>query len=145
MPTAILLAGPNGAGKTTFASASLELAAISFVFINADEIAAQLDPSLTGPARDLQSGRLMLQRLNEVVSAGRDFVVETTLSSALYARRIDEWRALGYTIYLIFLRLPDVETSLKRVRQRATAGGHSVPERDIRRRFGRSLHLLEMV
>ncbi len=83
MPTAIILAGPNGAGKTTFASAYLKVERASAVFINADEIAVRLDPSLVGRARDLQAGRLMLERLDNAVMAGRDFIVETTLSSAL--------------------------------------------------------------
>ncbi len=145
MPTAILLAGPNGAGKTTFASAYLRTDASSFVFINADEIAARLDPVAAKQGKDVQAGRLMLDRLEEILRSRRSFVVETTLSSASYARRIPVWRAGGYEILLIYLRLPNVEASLERVRQRAASGGHSIPERDIKRRFDRSLNLLEMV
>ena len=145
MPTAIILAGPNGAGKTTFASAYLKADAAGFIFINADEIATRLDPALTGPARDMRAGRLMLERLEEAVRDGVDFVVETTLSSALYANRIENWRTAGYEVVLIYLRLPDAETSLQRVRRRAEAGGHSIAEADVMRRFGRSLNLLETV
>ncbi len=145
MPTAIILAGPNGAGKTTFASAWFRGEPSPLIFVNADEIARQLPPELTGAARDLRAGRLMLERLDDVVGRLDDFVVETTLSSTLYARRIEHWRKLGYQTALIYVRLQSVEISLSRVARRAAAGGHSVPEADLRRRFARSLHLLERV
>jgi predicted ABC-type ATPase len=39
---------------------------------------------------------------------------------------------------MIYLKLADVRISVERVAERVRAGGHQVPERDIRRRFGRS-------
>jgi predicted ABC-type ATPase len=144
LPTAIILAGPNGAGKTTFAGRWFADEPGQLTFVNADEIARELGV-LTGAARDMQAGRLMLERLDETVARRGNFVVEITLSSSLYAKRIERWRSLGYRIALIYLRLPSVEASLARVRGRAAAGGHSVPEADLRRRFARSLDLLERV
>ena len=63
MPTAILLAGPNGAGKTTFASSILRMADRPVVFLNADEIARGLPVDLGTAERDLQAGRVLVQRL----------------------------------------------------------------------------------
>lgn len=85
----------------------------------------------------------MLGRLDALLNEGADIVLETTLSSGIYARRIPSWRATGYGIGLIYLRLPNVETSIARVAHRVTMGGHGVPERDLRRRFGRSLANLD--
>jgi predicted ABC-type ATPase len=47
-------------------------------------------------------------------------------------------RACGYSVSLIYLRLPSVEASIDRVRRRVEAGGHGIPEETIRRRFDKS-------
>ena len=51
------------------------------------------------------------------------------------------WRALGYHVVLHFLELPDADFAVKRVARRVAAGGHDIPEPDIRRRFSRGLSL----
>lgn len=145
MPTAILLAGPNGAGKTTFASQYLADGAEGFAFLNPDEIARALGPELSTAERDLQAGRLLLDRLDGLVARRADFVVETTLSGKLYARRIPGWRAAGYHVALIYLRLPDAAASVRRVAERVAKSGHAVAEADLQRRHGRSLANLETV
>ena len=61
----------------------------------------------------------------------------------MYARRLPGWRRAGYGVQLVYLRLPDVETSIARVAHRVAMGGHGVPETDLRRRFDRSLANLE--
>ena len=68
---------------------------------------------------------------------------ETTLASLTYATRIPEWRAKGYYVGLVYLRLPNIDASIGRVRRRVEAGGHGIPEEIIRRRFSRSLECLE--
>ena len=75
----------------------------------------------------------------------RDFMLETTLSSRLYARRMPEWRSAGYRVELFYVRLPSARASLGRVRLRASRGGHDVPEADILRRYDRSVGNLETV
>jgi predicted ABC-type ATPase len=44
---------------------------------------------------------------------------------------------------LIYLRLPDVNASISRVRRRVELGGHDIPDHVIRRRFNKSLEYLE--
>ena len=73
MPTLIIIAGPNGAGKTTFAREYLSDEERRFEFVNADEIAGNL------VGRNFDAARMMLRRVDELVEAGEDFVVETTL------------------------------------------------------------------
>lgn len=139
MPTILIIAGPNGAGKTTFATRWINDSAPSFAFVNADEVARGLPSDLSPAERDLRAGRLMLASLDALIAARADLVLETTLSSKLYARRIPGWRAAGYGVELVYVRLPDVETSIARVAHRVRLGGHGVSEPDLRRRFGRSL------
>jgi predicted ABC-type ATPase len=85
----------------------------------------------------------MLQEIDRLVAARAEFMFETTLASLTYATRVPEWRAGGYYVGLVYLRLPNVEASIARVRRRVEAGGHGIPEEIIRRRFFRSLECLE--
>ncbi|HSY50500.1 MAG TPA: AAA family ATPase [Thermoanaerobaculia bacterium] len=130
----IIFAGPNGAGKTTFAWTFLPAEAGVPVFVNADLIAAGLSP-FDPYAAAFRAGRMMLAEIDRHAAAGRSFAFETTLSGHTYLRRIDSWRAQGFTVKLIFLSLDSVEEAISRVMTRARQGGHSVPPDVIRRRF----------
>jgi predicted ABC-type ATPase len=142
----IILAGPNGAGKTTFANEYLPAEESDLVFVNADEIAREIPSSaLPQNQRDILSARLMLQEIEELVRDRKEFMFETTLATLTYARKIPSWKNAGYTISLLYLRLPDVEHSVMRVRRRLDAGGHGIPEDVIRRRYEKSLRYLEEI
>ncbi len=130
----IIIAGPNGAGKTTFARSFLPAEAGLPRFINADLIAAGLAPFAPETAA-VKAARLMLGEIDQCVKQGESFAFETTLSGVGYLRHIDQWKAQGYWVSLIFLRLPSVETAIARVAERVRHGGHDVPEEVIRRRF----------
>ena len=83
-----ILAGPNGAGKTTFAREFLPTEARCFTFINADLIAAGLEPFQPEQAA-LRAGRLMLELIDQHVSRGESFAFETTLAEGIrFERRI---------------------------------------------------------
>lgn len=143
MPTLVLLAGPNGAGKTTFINGFLRERAEAFRFVNPDEVARDL-PGV-GPQRDLAAGRLVLERLEALVAERADFVLETTLASRSHAVRIRRWKAAGYRVELIYLRLPSADASIARVAHRVARGGHGIPTETLLRRFGVSLEYLETV
>lgn len=143
MPTLVLLAGPNGAGKTTLIDRFLRQRAETFVFVNPDEVARDL-PGV-GPERDLAAGRRVLERLDALIAARADIVLETTLATRSLARRLRACRIAGYRIELTYLRLPDAEASIARVRHRVERGGHGIPEATLRRRFPLSLDYLETV
>lgn len=145
MPTVLIIAGPNGAGKTTFANEILRRRSEAFEFVNADEVARRISGPIAEGARDLLAGRAMLRRLDELTALRRDIALETTLATLSHARRIEAWRAGGYRVELIYLRLAAVEDSLARVRRRVAMGGHDIREADIRRRFQRSLDDLDAV
>ncbi len=130
----IIIAGPNGAGKTTFARSFLPAEAGLPRFINADLIAAGLAPFAPETAA-VKAARLMLSEIDQCVQRGESFAFETTLSGLGYLRHINQWKAQGYWVSLIFLRLPNVETAIARVAERVRHGGHDVPEEVIRRRF----------
>lgn len=139
-----MIAGPNGAGKTTFAGEYLSLE--GFEFVNADEIARGSASGAGGHAKsDIQAGRVMLERIDQLVEAKADFAIETTLATLTYARKISLWRERGYMVLLFYIRLGSVAESLARVRKRVEAGGHGIPPDAIRRRFEKSLSYFETI
>jgi predicted ABC-type ATPase len=87
----------------------------------------------------------MLRLINSLVADRRNFVFETTLASLVYAQKIPAWQQQGYLVALTYLRLPSVEMSLHRVRKRAAAGGHGIPEDVIRRRFDKSTDYFQRI
>ncbi len=140
----VILAGPNGAGKTTFATEFLPKDAACPTFINADAIAAGLNPFR--PAADaFRAGRLMVETIRGYVARGESFAFETTLSGRSYVRAIPLWRRKGYHVKLFFLSLPTPEMALSRVRKRVSEGGHDVPEDVVRRRFRSGLRNFECI
>jgi len=141
MQEAILIARANGAGKTTFARQVLPALCPDVSFLNVDEIQSE-NPTLAHP---VAAGRELLRRLGEREESGESFAIETTLSSRMYARRIVLWRSSGYRVDLHFIELPSEDLAVRRVSLRVAAGGHSVPEPDVRRRFHRGLVLFDQL
>jgi predicted ABC-type ATPase len=144
VPEVIIIAGPNGAGKTSFASEYLPARQKRLVFVNADEIGRELaDQGLSQRQVDMRAARVMLERTDDLANASAGFMFETTLATLIYTQKIPRWRAFGYSVSLIYLRLPSVEASIVRVRRRVEAGGHGIPEETIRRRFDKSVRYFE--
>jgi len=129
-----VIAGPNGAGKTTFANAFLPDFVDCREFLNADLIAAGLSP-FAPESQDFRAGRLLIDRIKELVREKQDFALETTLSGRGYLRKFREIKKSGYRIMLFFLWLPNADLAVARVKNRVRQGGHNVPESIVRRRY----------
>lgn len=86
-----------------------------------------------------QAGRLLLERVQRLSAAARDFAFETTLASRTFAPWLKELQARGYVLHLVFLWLPSAELALARVAQRVRRSGHAIEEKTVRRRHARSL------
>lgn len=135
-PVCVIVAGPNGAGKTTFAREFLPREAGIVHFVNADLIAAGLSP-LKPELAALAAGRLLLAELDRLATARADFAFESTLNGLTYAARLRTWKAAGYRVEIVFLKLASVRLALRRIADRVRQGGHTVPAGDVRRRFER--------
>jgi predicted ABC-type ATPase len=133
-----VIAGPNGAGKTTFATEFLPLYANCRNFINADLIARGLSP-FDPDAGLLRAGRMVLERIAEFTEARTDFAFESTLAGRAYVPLLRRLKKSGFRLHLFYLWIPSAELALLRIRDRVESGGHNVPERDVRRRFDRTL------
>jgi len=138
-PLCLIIAGPNGAGKTTFAREFLPREAGILHFVNADLIAAGLAPLQPAQAA-LGAGRIFLREIDRLAGQGANFSFESTLSGMTYLARLRRWRAAGYRIEIIYLRLDSVGLALRRIAARVREGGHDVAAADVIRRFERSWH-----
>lgn len=81
----------------------------------------------------------MLERIAEFTEARTDFAFETTLSGRTYVPLLRRVKKAGFRLHLFYLWIPSPDLALLRIRDRVESGGHNVPERDVRRRFGRTL------
>ncbi len=141
-PRCIVIAGPNGAGKTTFAQEFLPHDTDIVHFVNADLIAGGLSP-LRPELAAIAAGRLFLRELDRLAVERASFAFESTLSGLTYVARLKRWRALGYRIEIVYLKVNSVSLALRRIAARVRQGGHSVPRKDVVRRFTRSLEHFE--
>lgn len=137
-PQAVVIAGPNGAGKTSAAPDLLRDAVGIEAFVNADVIAQGL-AGFSPQSAAFEAGRVMLRRLHELARERRDLAFESTLAGRSAHGLLTDLVGLGYEVHVFYLWLPSPDLAVARVRRRVQAGGHEVPESDIRRRFWRSL------
>ena len=129
-----IIAGCNGAGKTTASFTILPEVLDCKEFINADEIAKGLSP-FQPESVAMQAGRIMLARMDELLQKGETFAFETTLATKSYKQKIEWAQANGYEVTLLFFWLDSPNMAKKRVAQRVSEGGHSIPSQTIERRY----------
>jgi predicted ABC-type ATPase len=134
MPTLYILAGCNGAGKTTAAQILLPEIFHCDEFVNADLIAKGISP-FNPESVALLSARMMLKRMDTLVSKNCSFVIETTLATKSYVSFIKEIKEQGYNVVILFLWLNSFELAIGRVEKRVAMGGHNIPIDVIERRY----------
>lgn len=105
------------AGKSTFTHEYLPHEAGVLHFVNADLIAAGLSP-LRPSLAALAAGRLMLREIDRLAWARESFAFESTLAGRGYLSRIRRWKADGYRIEILFLKLDSPSLALARIRAR---------------------------
>lgn len=133
-PILYIIAGCNGAGKTTASMSVLPEVLDCREFVNADEIAKGLSPFKPEEVA-IEAGKLMLQRIDLLLSRNVTFAIETTLATRSYKSLVDRAKAAGYQVILLFFWLSSPEMAEKRVAARVASGGHDIPNDVIRRRY----------
>lgn len=133
-PNLYVISGCNGAGKTTASYTVLPEMLNCREFVNADNIAAGISP-FNPESVALGAGRIMLKRINELLTEGADFAFETTLATKSYVSLLKKAKASGYKITLVYFWLSSPEEAIERVATRVSKGGHHIPEEVIRRRY----------
>ena len=131
-----VLAGVNGAGKSSIGGAAIRAAGGNYY--NPDEAARELiaaNPGLSqtdANAAAWGQGRKLLER---AIDQRLDFAFETTLGGTTMPRLLADAASRGVEVYVFYVGLASADAHIERVRQRVRAGGHDIPEDDIRRRY----------
>ncbi len=138
LPILFIIAGCNGAGKTTASFTVLPELLNVKEFVNADEIAKGLSPFQPEKV-SIEAGKIMLRRIDELISQNQDFAFETTLASRSFVSLCNSVKKKKYQICLTFLWLDSKELAIERVKQRVSEGGHNIPTETIIRRYSAGL------
>jgi predicted ABC-type ATPase len=141
-PVLIFLAGPNGSGKTTFFEEYLD--GLGMPYVNADRIARALrgdDPAASADDIDRRAFTEAERLRAALVEARLSFCTETVFSDPARAklRLLEDARAHGFAVFLIFIGLDSPSLSVARVKQRVAQGGHDVPDEKLHARFPRTM------
>lgn len=129
-----IIAGCNGAGKTTASFTILPEILNCKEFVNADEIAKGLSPFQPEKV-SFEAGRIMLNRINELLETNQNFAFETTLATKSYKSKIIKAKKENYNVTLLFFWLETVDLAIERVRTRVIEGGHNIETEVIKRRY----------
>ncbi|MGH2643237.1 MAG: zeta toxin family protein [Chitinophagaceae bacterium] len=133
-----IIAGCNGAGKTTASYTILPEMIECKEFVNADEIAKGLSPFQPEKVA-FEAGRIMINRINELLENDENFAFETTLSTRSYKQKIEQAKQKGFTTTILFFWLNNIELAKERVKIRVSEGGHNIPPDVIERRYSRGI------
>jgi predicted ABC-type ATPase len=142
-----VLAGVNGAGKSSIGGAAVR--SFGGEYYNPDEAARRLMSARPGLEQSeansvaWHQGRRLLER---AIAERLDFAFETTLGGSTLTRLLALAAEKGAEVHVLYIGLASPELHIARVRSRVRAGGHDIPEGDIRRRYEHSrlnlIHLL---
>ncbi|MDT5224224.1 MAG: hypothetical protein QOG19_1631 [Mycobacterium sp.] len=141
MPAQIhVLAGVNGAGKSSIVGATIRDKGGEYY--NPDDAARAImaaNPGLSqteANAAAWDQGRKLLER---AIDQRLDFTFETTLGGNTIPGLLAQAATRGVEVHVFYVGLDSADAHIERVRQRVRAGGHDIPETDIRRRYRHSL------
>ncbi len=135
-PQLWMLVGGNGAGKSTFYYKFLQRQGIHF--INADLIARELAPNAP-EAVSYEAAQIAEQIRFDLLYQQVPFCFETVFSHPSKLAFVQQARAAGYEIIMVFIHLDDVQLNIARITQRVAEGGHHVPEDKVVSRIERLL------
>jgi len=134
-----VLAGVNGAGKSSVAGEAVRAAGGEY--FNPDEATQRL--LAANPGADLLAANaaawvLGKQLLERAIAERLDYAFETTLGGTTITRLLEAALDAGLEVHVRYVGLEGPELHIARVRARAAAGGHDIPEAKIRERYERS-------
>ncbi len=142
-PRMLVFAGPNGSGKSTMTSKLMRHRSFPTTYINADDIArtelAHIPDELQ---RNMEAAKLAQQRRQAALAGGQSFAFETVMSTPGKLAILQEAKARGFQLELVFVTTFDAAINVHRVANRAALGGHNVEPVKVRERYERGMSLL---
>ena len=124
-PFLLVIAGPNGSGKSTLTDYLIEAGVDFGEYINPDQIAADL--SIAEPARSKRAQEIADFHRNRCLMNGISLSFETVMSHPSKIEFMIRANDAGYDVTLYFICTSDPEINIRRVENRVSLGGHSVP------------------
>ncbi len=143
MPDYTIIAGPNGAGKSTF---STILSSEDALIFDADKVKAIKEkeyPDLPDESIEMMITSAYWEAEDVAVAEKKDLTVETNLRNEFLINRLSFFKSKGYTTNLIYMLLPDIETSTDRVALRIAQKGHFIDSESIKYNFEEGLVMLK--
>lgn len=139
-PEFTVIAGPNGAGKSRLSPYYLhcspfdgDLLALRLRREHPDWQERWIEGSVAGE----------LQRQKDAaIQARRNFAFETNFSGSLVLTLMEEFKAAGYKMTLLYFGIGTLEESTYRVLQRVMLGGHNVKDEVIEYNFHEGIRLV---
>lgn len=139
--TAFIIAGPNGSGKTTFSISLIKNTKIlTGMHLNADIILKASESTskyknLTPHEKHQQVSNLIDKKIDELIEAGENLILETVFSSSYKLQTFQKLKDAGYFINMIFVSTLDPLINVQNVALRVEKGGHDVPINKILSRY----------
>jgi len=143
MPEYTVIAGPNGAGKSTF---SAILSSGSALIFDADKVKAASEkqfPDIPDESIGMMIDSAYWEAEEIAEKENRDLTVETNLRDDFLIKRSKAFKNKVFTTNLIYLLLPDIETSTDRVSLRVAQKGHFIDPLSIKYNFEKGLMVLK--
>jgi predicted ABC-type ATPase len=117
-------------------------------YFNPDEVATIFlarEPALAREEANARAWAIGLGLIDDAILRVKDHFFETTLGGQTIAGRLQQALA-SHEVRIWFVGLDTPELHVARVAARVRAGGHPIPEDDIRRRYDSSRqHLIELL
>lgn len=138
-PSIYVLAGTNGAGKSSVAGAAIRERGTNY--FNPDEATRRFIEANPGTEPGEANSRAWFhgtRLLEKAIASRSDFAFETTLGGNTIPALLERAHDAGLAVRVWFVGLEGPELHIARVRSRAAAGGHDIPEAKIRERYDRS-------
>ncbi len=103
--------------------------------MNADQIARQQWPD-EPEAHAYDAAGIAERTRAKLIAGGASFIAETVFSHPSKVQLVQAAKRNGFTVILHVLLIPE-DLAVRRVAYRVAAGGHDVPVKKIRERYGR--------
>jgi len=134
-PLLLVFAGPNGAGKTTISRRLQAGGQLPKNYVNADDIGRKLG------INDLCAANEADRQRADLIQQRKSFATETVLSTDRKIKLMEQAKAAGYTVVLVYVTTQSADINVDRVEKRRLEGEHYVPEDKVRSRYQRGTEI----
>lgn len=136
MPVLTLFAGINGAGKSTLYNfQKIDMKNNLGERVCPDEILVENKGDWRNGADIYASGKIAINKIKSCIQNKQSFNWEFTIITNFVLDNIKAAKAAGFQVNLNFISVDDVKTSIERIKNRMSTGGHGIPDDIVNRRF----------